>query len=67
MTKVNGFITGPAGAWVNGIMTAFMVFMLTKMYTRFEDMEKNIAKITTTIEVHEYRLDIIDRTKPNQQ
>jgi hypothetical protein len=67
MSTANKFITGPGGAWVNGIMTAFMVFMLTKMYARFEDMEKNLNTITTQIEVHEYRLDIIDRTKPNQQ
>lgn len=66
MTKLNEALTGPLGAWINGIMTVFMCFMLTKMYTRFEDMEKNLAKISTTIELHEYRLDIIDRTKPNQ-
>ena len=61
--KINSFLGSPVGQWINNALLGVVIFLAIGMYGDFKDMQKSINAMLSRIELHEYRLGVIERTK----
>lgn len=61
--KINSLLGSPIGQWVNNALLGIVIFLAVGMYGDFKDMQKSINAMLSKVEVHEYRLEVIERTK----
>lgn len=61
--KINSLLGSPIGQWVNNALLGIVIFLAVGMYGDFKEMQKSINAMLSKVEVHEYRLDVIERTK----
>lgn len=61
--KINSLLGSPIGQWVNNALLGIVIFLAVGMYGDFKEMQKSINAMLSKVEVHEYRLSVIERTK----